>query len=188
MTRMSHRQRARTAYGELDEIVVQLFDDLATEDELPRNAVSAATRAASSQRSSRPPNLRPMPPSAVDSGLKGDSGERLTNNKVSENQPNGPTPHGGGSEEFDIERRFAEESRLGEGAESLTSEEEKFIQDVVAWLEPRLNADLLLDRIEEDLWQNAIAASREDAVKKERREYPSTQPTTEDEKPTQGGQ
>ncbi len=186
MTRMSQRQRTRGAYGELDEIVVQLFDDLA-EDELPRSAVSGAMRAASSQRSSRPPNHRPMPASTMDSGPRRNLGERMTGKKASENEPNGPTTRGSVSEEFDIERRFSEEPRLGEDAESLTPEEEKFIQDVVAWLAPRPNADLLLDRIEEDLWLNAVAGSREGAVEKERGDDSAASPTTEEEQPTQGG-
>ena len=187
MTRMSQRPRSRSAYGELDAIVVQLFDDLATEDGLPRSAVSAAMRAASSQRSPRPADQRPRPASSVESRPRRDQGERLTGDEASENEPNGPAQRGGASEEFDLERLFAEESRLEEDAQSLTPEEEKFIQDAVAWLAPRPNADLLLDRIQETVWLNAVAGSGQDAVEKERGNGSAAQPTTAEEKPAQAG-
>jgi hypothetical protein len=165
MTKLRQSQRTREAYGELDEIVVRLFDDLASEDELPRSAVSAARRAAASGR---------------------DSGVRPAHSNNSDNPPTGPTPRVTAPGELDIERLFADKSRLYENA-AFTLEEQKFIQDTVAWLAPRANADLLLDRIEEDLWLNAVAGSREDAVDKERADESAVQRTTS-EGNTQGGQ
>jgi hypothetical protein len=125
-------------------------------------------------------------PSTADSAPQRDLGER-PGNKASENRTSGPTPHVAAPDEFDIERLFAGESPHEEDPESLTPEEEKFIEHVVAWLAPRQNADQLLDRIEETLWLNAVAVSREDAVEKERADESASQPTTGEERPTQGG-
>jgi hypothetical protein len=186
MTKISQRQRARAAYGELDEIVVQLFDDLATEGELPESAVPAARRAASSQPGSRRPNHRPMPASTADSAPRRDLGVRLARNAASENEPDGPAPRAAVPDQFDIERLFPDESQREDDADSLMPEEEKFIEHVVAWLAPRPNADLLLDRIEDTLWLNAAGVSRHDPAEKEHGDESAPPETAAEAKPTQG--
>jgi hypothetical protein len=187
MTKMSQRRRTRAAYGELDEIVVRLFDDLAAQDKLPESTVSAVRRAASPQPSSRRPNHRPMPASAADSAPRRDLGVRPVRNAASENEPDGPTPRPAVPDEFDIERLFADESQHDDDADSLTPEEEKFIEHVVAWLAPRQNADLLLDRIEQTLWLNAAAVSRHDPAEKEHGDESAPSETAAEVKPTLGG-
>jgi hypothetical protein len=186
MKKLSQRQRTRAAYGELDEIVVQLFDDLAAGDDLPESAVSSPMRGVSSQRSSRRPIHRSVPTSTVDSAQRFDLDARPTRNHTPQSQPNGSTPRTSVPEEFDMEPLFADESRSSDAAESLTREEEKFIEDVVSWLAPRPNAGLLLERMEENLWLNSVAALRQDAVEEGREDETVAPPTTAEEKPAPG--
>jgi len=51
MTKIRQRQWGRAAHGELDEIVAQLFDDLAAGETFQRNGPSTSMRASPAQRS-----------------------------------------------------------------------------------------------------------------------------------------
>src|SRR5262245_51634937 len=111
MTKIRQRQSARTAYGELDDIVVQLFDDLAGEETSLRQARSAAPmRAGQRQRGPRRENDRPWPGARAETMPRPDVTRRPAQSDASRSQPDGPTPRSQASDDFDVERLFAGES------------------------------------------------------------------------------
>src|SRR5262249_5826198 len=150
MTKIRQRQSTRTAYGELDDIVVQLFDDLAGEETSLRQARSPM-RAAQRQRNPRRENDRPRTGARAETMPRHDVTRRPAQSDASTSQPDGPPPRSQASDDFDVEGLFAGESLHEENADAFSPEEEKYIRDVAQWLAPRPNADLLLDLLAETL-------------------------------------
>src|SRR5262245_11482120 len=109
MSKIRQRQWARTAYGELDEIVVQLFDDLAGEQTSLRRAHPAPMRASQAQRNPRRETDRPSSAARTETAPRYDVGRTPAQSNASKGQPDDPTPRSRASDDFDVEQLFANE-------------------------------------------------------------------------------
>jgi hypothetical protein len=145
MTHIRPKQWNRLAFGELDEIVAQLFDDFASGDALIRKTEPVAKR-----NGPAPSNLH----------REIDRSEQVSTEETARSPTDGMAgrspkniPHKSqifdSSSVADHEERFTDETWYeGQSASlTLTPEEELFVKHTAAWLAPRPNADLLLERI-----------------------------------------
>jgi hypothetical protein len=147
MTQTRPRQWNRSAFGELDEIVVQLFDDLANGKARLRRAAPVAKKNGPAQ-----PNLDreidrsvQVPTTEAARSSTEAAGSRPPKNVVSESQFDSLARDTVADDEelFTDELWYQDES----ASLALTPEEEQFVKDAAAWLAPRPNADLLLERM-----------------------------------------
>jgi hypothetical protein len=185
MTKTKQRQRGRAPDAELDEIVVQLFDDLAKEEPSLKDVRPPAARSDHGPRNRRGESDKVQRNGAFENGVDQGSQTEVPEQDLLQTPPRSrtapdeegrqsiPPPHSQQDDDADIK--------------SLTAEEAKFVKHAVSWMAPRPNAELLLRVLQTSLRRSKEANRREKANGKEESDMPMASPVMAEGKPVPSG-